>query len=460
MFAAGCLALTGAVAAAAPGVAASPPDNRDRPDRTPVFSARRVPVLIQSLVARPELVRRLDSVLAASPPGTCLDVQVDGLSLYGADVTRSLIPASNQKIVTAQLALDVLGSDHRFRTDVNGDLGRDGTVNGNLYLVGGGDPVLRTKAYTAYLGAAAGQGTSLEKLADAVVARGVRRVTGSVVGDESRYDSDRSVPGWPTRYLDQHQLGPLSALEVNQGFTSFPATYDEDALGSLRATTDPPVFAAQTFAELLEQRGVRIDGPPVAGVHPAGSRLVASVSSPPLTAIVAQLLNRSDNQIAELLVKEAGRTHGTGGTTAAGLAVFHRAFQRLGVPTQGVRMVDGSGLSYDNRLNCAVLVALLNRSGANSSIGSGLAVGGRTGTLRERFRDPSTKGRIQAKTGTLDDVSALSGFAHPGAAPALVFSYIENGAPVTETTLETQERLGRALVGYGDTVPLTRLGRR
>lgn len=428
---------------------------------TPVFSARRLPVLVQSLRAAPELTASLLPLVDDSPTDSCMSVDVAGRRLFGAGLARPLVPASNQKIVTAQLALDVLGADHRFRTEVVATSPTSGVIDGDLYLVGGGDPVLRTKAYTDYLGAEAGGSTSLEALADAVVAKGVRRVSGGVIGDESRYDSLRSVPGWPDRYLEQHQLGPLSALGVNQGFTSFPETFDEDALSQLTATDDPPRFAAETFADLLRARGVQIDGPPGVGVAPSSglSRLATAVS-PPLTDIVGQLLNRSDNQIAELLVKEAGRVDGKGGTTRDGLAVFHDALGRLDLPTQGVAMHDGSGLGYDNRLTCAVLAALLHRAGANSVIADGLAVGGQTGTLRERFTDPVTKGRIRAKTGTLNDVTALSGFADPSGGKPLVFAYIANGAVVTPDLLAIQEQLGKALVGYGATVPLGQLGPR
>lgn len=427
---------------------------------TPVFSARRVPALVQAIAAGPELKAELLSVVDASPDDTCLAVDVGGHELFRADAEAPLVPASNQKIVTAQLALDVLGSDHRFSTQVGGALDGDGVVDGDLYLIGGGDPVLRTKAYADYFGALAGAGTSLEDLADAVVAKGVKHVTGSVIGDESRYDAERSVPGWPDRYLDQHQLGPLSALEVNQSFTSFPDTYDEENLGALVAAADPPEFAARTFADLLEARGVRIDGRAGAGVRPRGTALIASATSPPLSAIVHEMLNRSDNQIAELLVKEAGVVEAGAGTTAAGLAVFQAAFDRLGLPARGVVMHDGSGLGYDNRLTCDLLAALLDRTGTDSAIGSGLAVGGRTGTLRERFTDPATRGHIRAKTGTLNDVSSLSGFAQATAAPPLVFSYIANGAAVTPALLEVQERLGVALVDYADGVPLAEVSPR
>ncbi len=427
---------------------------------TPVMSARRVPGLVLGLERDPVVAEELRAVSAQSPPQSCLEVEVDGRKVFGHDVNTPLAPASNQKLLTARLALDLLGRDYRYHTVVTGPEVTSGVVRGNLYLVGGGDPVLETDAYLAHFKDPAAKGTSLEKLADEVVARGVRQVTGSVMGDESRYDSRRDVPVWPDRYLEQHQLGPLSALEVNQSFTSFPDTFSDQTLDQLVAAPNPPMFAAQTFAELLRRRGVRIDGRPGVGKSPAGTPEIATISSPPLSNIIAQMLRRSDNQIAELLVKEIGRTHGAGGTTAAGLAVFSSKVTGLGVPTTGIVMHDGSGLDRDDRLTCALLSALLSGVGPDSPIGDGLAVGGRSGTLRERFTAPAVAGRITAKTGTLNDVSALSGFAAARHGPTLVFSYIANGATISEALLSIQDRLADVLVGYAGNTDLAALGPR
>lgn len=456
----GAVAVLGALSGPLVPVGASAPVGGEEP-ATPVLSARRVPVLVQSLAAGPVLAGELDAVVDAGPPQRCLWVEVAGRVLYRAGSDTSLIPASNQKVLTAWLATQVLGEDHVFRTEVAGALDDQGTVAGDLVLVGGGDPVLRTAAYHAYFGPDAGTATSLEELADAVVAAGVERVTGSVVGDESRYDTRRRVPTWPDdRYLEQHQLGPLSALSLNQGFVSFPVEYSDEGLAELVPTPDPPGFAASVFTDLLRERGVQVDGAPGAATRPRGLATIAAVDSPPLAEIVAQLLNRSDNQISELLVKEVGVVAGAGGTTAAGLEVFADAFADAGLPPAGVRIHDGSGLGYDNRASCAVLAAVLGDAGPSSALGRGLPVAGRTGTLRERFEDPPVQGAIRAKTGSLNEVTSLAGFASPEAAPTVLFAYLANGAPITPEVLEQQERLGRALVGYGAATPLDELGPR
>lgn len=448
------LALTCSVVAA-PGVGSASEQTAEV--AAPVFSARRVPLLVQRVVAEPDLQAAVDDVVAQSPPQTCITVTVAGERLVDHQADRSLIPASNQKTVTAQLALEVLGPDHRFRTVVGGELS-DGVVQGDLYLVGGGDPVLRTEAYQAHFGDQAGEDTSIEALADAVVDAGVTRVTGSVVGDESRYDAVRTLAGWPDRYLGQGQIGPLSALTLDQNFTSFPETYSDETLDQRVPAEHPPSFVAAEFSDLLEARGVSVQGAPTGGVRPDGTPVIAEVTSPPLTEIVAQLLNRSDNQIAELLVKEAGVVSSGEGTSAAGLTALTDAFAARGLPGSGVQMHDGSGLDYDDRLTCDLLDALLDRAGPDSAVGEGLAVAGRTGTLADRFVDPALEGRIRAKTGSLNEVTSLAGFAESDGGATLVFTYIANGAPVTSELLGVQESLGRALVAYGTSVPVDELG--
>lgn len=427
---------------------------------TPLLSARRVPARLVSLQRDPVLVDALNGIVADGPTDTCVDVGIAGRTIFASQASLPLAPASNQKLVTAQLALDLLGTGYRYTTKAVATRPVGGTIRGDLVLVGGGDPVLGTKDYLAHFNDPKAVGTSLESLADRIASSGVRHVTGSVVGDESRYDSLRGVPSWPDRYLAQHQLGPLSALTVNGGNVTFPPTFDEVTRTQATPADDPPEFAADKLTGLLRDRGIEVDGAARAGRAPAGASPVASVASPPLSAIVRQMLTQSDNQIAELLVKEIGFREGNGGTTSAGLEAMHRSMGTLGVPLAGVVMKDGSGLDHDNRLTCGLISALLNQAGPSSPVGEGLAVAGESGTLRDRFTEPPVKGRISAKTGTLDDVTALSGFAEALHGPALTFSYIANGAIVGPELLGLQDRLGAALVDYAGPLRLSELGPR
>lgn len=428
---------------------------------TPIWSARRVP----DLLARPVAARRLNALLApleASVSGThCLSVRdSSGRALSGDGGDTPLIPGSNVKLLTAAAALERLGPQHRLRTTVTARGGPvDGVVEGDLHLVGGGDPLivsenyLRTSRYGPY------PHTPLERIADAVVAAGVVRVTGSIVGDESRYDAQRSVPTWPARYLVEGQVGPLSALSVNDART-YPVLEPDGAVP--QPAPDPASYAAAALGELLRARGVRVDGPPRSGPAPPGATLIATVESLPVTDIVAQMLTFSDNNTAELLVKELDAHQGRQGTTAGGLDVV-RAVLTSSVNDAGdVTLTDGSGLDRGNRVSCDDLTELLAAEGPHGALASGLAVAGETGTLRDRFLSSPQKGRARAKTGTLRDVTALSGWVPGADATPLAFSFILNTGDrrVGPSDLVVQERLVEAIATYPQRPPLESLAPR
>src|SRR5690606_9041096 len=187
---------------------------------------------------------------------------------------------------------------------------------------------------------------------------GVVRVEGSVVGNESRYDRERYVPSWPSRYIAQDQIGPMSALALNDGFAAYPTS--PDVWAELVAAEDPAREAAAVLTRLLEARGVDVVGEPrAAAPRPPGGVELAAVESVPMTDVVAQMLRESDNSTAELLIKELG--HGAGDpSTAGGLAVATAALAEAGIDMSGVTMADGSGLSVDNRVPCDVLVDVLS----------------------------------------------------------------------------------------------------
>ena len=220
---------------------------------TPLVSLRRAPTTIATTMANEALVASLAPIGERVTPGSCLVVGVDGVPVYDDAGATSVIPASNMKLVTAAVALEVLGPDHRFTTEAKADQApAGGTIAGNLYLVGGGDPVLGTNPYVA---AAAAQlthpqpyVTPLETLADQIVAAGVTRITGSVIGDDSRYDTERFVPSWPASYATSREAGPLGALLVNDG---------AETLQPLRSAADPAVHGASVLTQLLRERGHR-----------------------------------------------------------------------------------------------------------------------------------------------------------------------------------------------------------
>ena len=314
----------------------------------------------------------------------------------------SLAPASAEKLAVAFGALRLLGPRYRFRTEVrgSGDLA-GGIWKGDLYLVGLGDPTLRIR--------------DLDALARKVEATGIRRVAGSVVGDEQRFDARRGAPGWKPSFLGI-ESPPLSALTVED----VPATTVD---GSAAA-------AAAAFTAALERNGVAVAGPPEAGGTPAGLVRLALDLSAPLSSIVVRMNRTSDNFISEMVLKELGAAVVGRGTTAAGTVAVRGALADAGVPLQGVRVVDGSGLSPLDRMTVKALVVILRAAESDPGIRdvfvASLPVSGVSGTLRHRLDGRVTRGKVAAKTGTTSQASALAGFVKR----RYVFAILQNGSPV------------------------------
>lgn len=482
-------------AGTAPGPTSPPAPRVVPPLATSLLSPRRLPDWLVTNVAHARLASAVASVLSAKALGpaagsTCALVTQGSTVLAARAPNEELIPASNMKLLTATAALQKLGPDFVYSTAVRADNPPvDGVVRGNLYLVGSGDPVLRTQPYVSSLPYAEPDYTSFAQLAEQVVKAGVREVTGSVVGDEGLFDTQRTVATWKPIYAAEGDVGPLSALDVNDGFVLNGGYY--------KAASQPAQSAADQFATLLAADGVKFVAakrppapagadvtpaekaaanlatppgdpatptanpnlPAAAGATPSSSVPITSIDSPPLSEILQTILRASDDTGAELITKELGARFGDGGTTAAGVAVIRAVLAADGLPVSQLQAADGSGLDRSDRVTCRLILDDLTRD-TDSILAAGLPVAGKTGTLESRLTSPLTAGRILAKTGTLDDVSALSGFVLPGPetppAPGLnstlVFSMIQNGLP-SDAGDAVADRLATVLAGYPDAPP-------
>jgi serine-type D-Ala-D-Ala carboxypeptidase/endopeptidase (penicillin-binding protein 4) len=413
---------------------------------TPVFSLRRVPGLLSRYAAETHLRTDLDRIMTDPAYGgardrSCLVVGEPGGGPvhYSRQPSLGLIPASTLKLLTSAAALAQLGPTRRFTTDVRAGapVGGDGAV-GDLYLVGGGDALLSTAEFASD-GGYQGQPrrfTSIEALADKVVAAGVRRV-GRLLGDESRYDSERLVPSWNPRYIANFDISPLSALVVDKAFAqeSPPAT-----------AVSPPAHAASVLAGLLRARGVTV-GDTGAARAPATTTRVTSIESPPLSDVVAEVLENSDNLAAELLVKELATKPGVPGSTNAGLAVIEeRLRQMAGVSPEEVDAVDGSGLDRSDKASCSVLQRVV--ATGPPQLNDGLPIAGRNGTLHRRFIGTPAAGKVRAKTGSLEGVVGLSGLATGQNGRNIAFSLIANDLPSASAGAGLQDRVVNVLATY------------
>ncbi len=361
--------------------------------------------------------------------------------------------ASNMKLVSAAVALHTLGPDHVFATELlaGGEI-RDGVLHGDLLLRGLGDPSLAHGE--------AGMARA-ERLVAALRDRGVARVTGRVKADDTWLGREHLGLGWQWDYLDEDYAAPFGALCWRHNVvtvrvqphaaapvvTVVPAWWPVQAevqvaaagaspkisvhralardpievRGTIAAdgkvatfeipVPDPAAFAARDLAEMLRAAGIVVGAEAVAGS--AEPVLLARIESPPLHAIVAELLRVSDNLYAEQVARASARVATGDGSTEAMARHAKAVLQQLGVDPAGCVLADGSGLSRRNLVRprqLAMLLAAMHRSDLQAPFVAGLPVAGETGTLRNRFRDSSARGVVRAKTGFISRVVCLSGY--------------------------------------------------
>ena len=400
---------------------------------TSMLTFRRLPTVISRDVNTEAFAAEISPFLALLNDRSCGSVSVDGVLVGERNADLAVIPASTQKLPVAAAALELLGADFRYTTTAVVDSSPvDGVVEGDLYLVGGGDPLLSSDWYPASnleLNAVTSP-TSFDTLADRVVAAGVTAVRGSIVGDGTRYDDEYFAPGWGDGVAGL-EAGPYDALMAN----------DSRVLGDPLRSGEPNEAAAREFALLLEARGVSVGESARNGDAPDDAIELASIDSAPMSDVIAEMLGNSDNNTAELMVKELGYSISSVGTREAGLALVRQQLVDWDVDDSSIVLADGSGLSLDNRLTCDAIVTVLQQTGFESPIGQGLPVAGQTGTLSNVFTDHPVAGRLRGKTGTLNNppfnvdppaVKALAGYLPVEGGSAVEYALVLNGPTISD----------------------------
>jgi D-alanyl-D-alanine carboxypeptidase/D-alanyl-D-alanine-endopeptidase (penicillin-binding protein 4) len=410
--------------------------------RTAVLAAALLMLVPAAAAAqdRELMVKRLTSQMRLA--GGYASAYVADVSKTGAEPVfrwrehSSRILASNTKLFTTTAALARFGTEGTLGTEVlgTGELDAEGIYRGSLYLRGGGDPTFGSRRFTdrSY-----GGGATVQDLADALEETGIQRITGRVYGDESAFDSLRGGPD--SGYATSVWVGPLSALSYNRGlFTE----------GGRGFQANPPAFAAARLDDALEARDVVVRLKPRAGVTPPDATVLASVESPPMSRIIRLTNKPSDNFFAEMLVKDLAHQAGGVGTTARGAAIAARFARRLGARP---RLVDGSGLARGNRASpfsvVKLLAAMRDRPDFDPFVGS-LAIAGSDGTLFDRMRKGPAHRRCYGKTGTLSNVSALSGYCEAFSGNNYAYSILMNGVYPTSAR-RLQDRMLQAIARYG-----------
>jgi D-alanyl-D-alanine carboxypeptidase len=379
----------------------------------------------------------LSSLIRAPALGSHVGADVEDLStgqlLFSQQNRSGFAPASTAKLTTAIAALHVLGPDARLTTKVVA-----GPASSQIILVGGGDPTLAagTPPATDYP-----QPATLVSLAAqtarALRARGEQSV--QLGYDTSLFTGPTMAPGWPNSYVTTGNVTPIESLEVDQGrLTASGAPQDaDDPTNNLARTFTPAAQAAQSFASFLSGDGITVSGP-AAAQAPKASTTLAAVSSPPVSQMVGQMLAESNNVIAENLARQVAIATGHPASFAGAASAVTGVLAGLGV-SSGVSLVDGSGLSPQDRITPAVLVQLIRLASDPGQPDlrpaiTGLPVAGFSGTLAPGGSvfggiGQSALGVVRAKTGNLTTVVALAGIAYDSGGEVLAFAFMADQLP-------------------------------
>lgn len=422
---------------------------------------------------------------------------------------KVLTGASVTKLLTTAAALELLGPDYRFKTSVGytGEFsGKNGVLNGDLVISGGGDPSLGSERFPQYYK------DIFEIWTIAVKDYGIRKIRGRVLTDDTRYDYEPVPGGWVWEDIGNYYGAGVYGLSLydntlkiifrtsgegtvpviigtdppetginyvnfltasgnsDQGYV-FTAPYSSRGWISgsipvnrnnfeLKASIpDPPLLAANLLTEKLIKGGVKISGKPSTfRLDKISGKIFlipeSEIESPPLREIIKVLNSESVNLYAEHLLKEMGLVVMGKGTAEAGIEAIKEFLGRAGIDCAGLSLTDGSGLSPGNLLNSEILAKLLlymkEHSRNYDIFFSSLPAAGKEGTLKNAFRDTLFDGRLRAKSGSMTRVKSFAGYLTTSSGMEMIFSIIINGYTGTQAavTARIEETLKHIIMNY------------
>ncbi len=370
-----------------------------------------------------ELKARVQTEIAKAGGSPGVMVVVDGQPMIDIGANQPKLPASTQKLYVAAAALSWFGADYRFETKVRAEPIANG-VTASLTLVGAGDPSLTTADFRS--------------MAKSVAATGITSISTRLNVDDSHFDRVTVAPGWKASF-SPGESGLLNALMVDGNQRNDEAFRADPALANLAK-----------FQQELQRAGITLSGAILGrSSAPSSATVVATHRSAPLSALLALMGKKSNNTYAEMILKELGAAGG-GGSTAGGANVALAYLQKAGVLAP-VRFADGSGLSSLNQTTAASEVSLLAKVDASkerATFRSTLAVACVDGTMKSRLCGTPGQGTVIAKTGTINGVAALSGYAVTASGRKVVFSFLMNGLKSSSTGRVAIDRALLQIIGY------------
>ncbi|MEO3874225.1 D-alanyl-D-alanine carboxypeptidase/D-alanyl-D-alanine-endopeptidase [Nonomuraea sp. B12E4] len=370
-----------------------------------------------------QLTRALGDKALGDRVGAIVLDAATGAQVFAANQDMAVTPASTTKIVTCSAALAALGPDSRLSTRAV-----LGSKPGTVVLVGGGDPFLAGPAAKEDYPEQASIVTLANRTAASLKARGLQKIT--LYYDVSLFVGSPIPRGWKPNYIPDGEVSPVYALAMDEGRRDY----------RLRPrVSNPPRHAADAFAKLLAKKGIAVGKSIRPGKAPAGAAELGKVDSAPLYAMVEHTLTRSDNDLAEALLRHVAIKEGQPASFEGGAKAVVAVLQRLGAG-DGISLDDGSGLSTLNRITPHALAKLVAMAGSPNypdlhAVATGLPIAGFSGTLGngERFTSKDSKdqvGVVRAKTGTLNFVNTLAGLAPTRDGHLYTFAFMADDVPV------------------------------
>lgn len=428
--------------------------------------------------------------------------------IAGHQENQLLIPASSLKVLTTASALISLGPDYQFKTTIEYDgVIEQGTLNGNIYIYGTGDPTLGSPEWDAVMDMEA----ILQQITVAIKAKGIQRIEGQVVADASFFSGTPTPASWQESDVGNYYGAGVWGVNIHENLFYLPfrqvaSKGQKPGIASLRpaipdltisnqvrsagantgdnayiyggayeyaksvkgtipagsgiftikgSVPDAPLLAAQQLTECLKAEGVPVSQPPAATLR-AGSRAyrksIYTVWSPKLADIVFRANQESVNLYCEAMLKAIGKQQAGSGDRLAGVKAIQAIWKDRGLDLQQITVEDGSGLSRSDRISALQLAGVVRKCLKDPVIAEvfkeSLPVAGISGTLEHSMIGTTAAGRLSAKTGSMRGVRSYTGFVQNKAGQWLCFSLIANDYTCSTSTLK--RKMEELLIAISD----------
>jgi D-alanyl-D-alanine carboxypeptidase/D-alanyl-D-alanine-endopeptidase (penicillin-binding protein 4) len=360
-----------------------------------------------SFTTSKEVIRsRIESLLDNLPKGTIAGILIFNPltedTIYQLNYTHSMIPASNTKLFTTATALSIMGGGYPLKTilfTTDKDI-KDGVIDGDLFIKGFGNSVLTSD--------------DIDTMAMQLRAKGIKKVTGNIIGDDSYFDEIYTRDDWIRDEKANVKLPPISALVVDRNRTIVYRKRGRYKRRYVAYVKNPPLNAAIILKDKLEGQGIDIDGRAVKGVTPPNVIQIAE-SKILLKDLIREINKHSDNFLAECLFKTIGAvTSGNQGNSFYSTQAILKFIKDNGIYSDGTAVVDGSGISRYDQITPGAIVGLLEKMYFDlihyKDFYNSLSIAGVDGTLRHRLNATYAENNFHGKTGTLKGVCSLSGY--------------------------------------------------